>query len=247
MKREQIFHSKRLSFWSRLRREGRALSGLRLASCGQIGRTRKTQKRTISYSFGNILPMLRTQGFFGNFEFAYGEQSRRKSIRFYCADRHCGAVFGASCLSIARMELPVSSKEECHRRVGPVELLFALVSQLEMVVSKGFYLKGLLVNATSRLNASRFVELALCNLLYYLDFYRPCYYLRAGVDDVSRFEAVAAEMGVRCNLGGRRRLVAAHAVGMSPKRGRSNASRMRSKTTTKGFAIAKGGWWRGDP
>ena len=90
--------------------------------------------------------------------------------------------------------------EECHRSESD-RLSYSLpwYHSSKWLFPKGFYSKGL-VNATSRLNASRFVELALCNLLYYLDSYRPCYYLRAGVDDVSRFEAVAAEMGVRAIL-----------------------------------------------
>lgn len=64
------------------------------------------------------------------------------------------------------------------------------------IFPEGFYSKGVL-DGTPKLNASIFVELSLCNLAYYCDTYRPCYYLRPGIDDVSRFEEVMAEIGVR--------------------------------------------------
>ena len=83
----------------------------------------------------------------------------------------------------------------------------------------------------------RFVELALCNLLYYLDSYRHVITFERGVDDVSRFEAVAAEMGVRAIL--REAKVSGSAcVGMSPKR---QVERLPDEIEDydKGFAIAK--------
>lgn len=59
-----------------------------------------------------------------------------------------------------------------------------------------FYSKGV-VDGTSKLNLSIFVELSLCNLAYYCDTYRPCYYLLPGIDDVPRFEEVVADIGLR--------------------------------------------------
>lgn len=40
-------------------------------------------------------------------------------------------------------------------------------------------------------------ELALRNLAYYCESHRPCYYLRTDVDDVSRFENLMMEIGIK--------------------------------------------------
>lgn len=64
------------------------------------------------------------------------------------------------------------------------------------IFPEGFYSKGV-VDGTSKLNASIFVELSLCNLAYYCDTYCPCYYLQTDIDDAARFEEVMADIGMR--------------------------------------------------
>ena len=163
----------------------------------------KPKKRTISYSFGKYTAHV-----------AQAPKASLETLNLLMENNLDEKAF-ASIALIATAEqflgkLPehwrgwnyrfLQKIEECHRSESD-RLSYSLpwYHSSKWLFPKGFYSKGL-VNATSRLNASRVVELALCNLLYYLDSYRPCYYLRAGVDDVSRFEAVAAEMGVRAIL-----------------------------------------------
>lgn len=61
---------------------------------------------------------------------------------------------------------------------------------------KGFYSEEV-IDETHNLDESIFVELALRNLAYYCESHRPCYYLRTDVDDVSRFENLMMEIGIK--------------------------------------------------
>ena len=116
MKREQIFHSKRLSFWSRLRRRGvEPCQGFDWLPVAKLAEPVKPKKRTISYSFGKYTahvaqaPKASLETLNLLMENNLDEKAFA-SIALIATAEH----FWASCPSIGRMELPVSSK---NRRV----------------------------------------------------------------------------------------------------------------------------------
>ena len=85
---------------------------------------------------------------------------------------------------------------------------------------EGFY-SDEVVDETTELNASIFTEMALCNLAYYYDAYRPCYYLRTGIDDFSRFGELMADVGIR--------VVFQDEVGCSGLNGKTGSAKNRNK------------------
>lgn len=90
----------------------------------------------------------------------------------------------------------------CRKKADSFDDWFFWSDSSKWFFPNGYYSESLL-DTVFTLNISTFVELALYNLAFYCDTYRPCYYLVEGVDDVERFKIVSAEVGLEavCQFG----------------------------------------------
>lgn len=165
-----------------------------------LGEPVKPKKRTISHSYGKYSAHV-----------AHAPQASLQTLNMLLENNVNEEAFASTALLATAVQLvgklPVHWRGSNYRFLKEIRRSYGSKADrlscpsgwdhnTKWIFPERFYSKGVL-DGIAKLNLSIFVELSLCNLAYYCDTYRPCYYLRPGIDDVSRFEEVVAEIGMR--------------------------------------------------